>query len=215
MDRRAAERVFGDRLGMADRYAELLGTSAVDRGLIGPREADRIWERHILNCAVVQELIPPHVEVADVGSGAGLPGLVLAIARPDLRVSLVEPLLRRTTWLHEAVATLGLSTVTVIRDRADALGATGRRFDVVTARAVAPLPRLLHWCIPLLRPGGRLLAMKGGGATRELTEAEQALRMLNVASSSIETCGATVVVPSTTVVRIDVAVSPRPRTASP
>ena len=141
------------------------------RGLIGPREAPRLWDRHLLNCAVLGEVVPRGVAVADVGSGAGLPGLVLAIARPDLRVTLVEPLLRRTRFLDEVVDLLGLQAqVEVLRGRAEEL-ADGRTFDVVTARAVAPLERLARWCLPLVAPGGELVAMKGASAPAEVVEA--------------------------------------------
>src|SRR3954449_533182 len=139
-----AEGVFASRTALAERYAELLATDGVVRGLIGPREAPRLWERHLLNCAVVAEMIPYGASVLDVGSGAGLPGIVLAVARPDLSVTLVEPLARRTTFLTEAVDTLGLgTTVTVVRARAEEALRNGTpTADVVTARAVAPLDRL-------------------------------------------------------------------------
>ena len=148
------------RLPLAERYAELLATDGVVRGLIGPREAPRLWERHLVNCALLADLVPRDSTVCDIGSGAGLPGLVLAIARPDLRVTLVEPLLRRTTFLEEVVADLGLDHVEVVRGRAESLHGR-RRFDVVTSRAVAPLGRLLDWSMPLVAPTGALVAMKG------------------------------------------------------
>ena len=149
--------MFGVRLELAEQYAELLASAGVIRGLIGPRETPRLWERHLLNCAVLGELIPTDSTVCDIGSGAGLPGLVLAIARPDLTVTLVEPLLRRTTFLDEAVQELGLDQVEVIRARAEELHGR-RRFDVVTSRAVAPLPKLARWSLPLTRPGGVVVA---------------------------------------------------------
>lgn len=166
-DARAA--VFGDRVELADRFAAVLATTAVERGLIGPREVDRLWERHLLNCGVVAEVLDEGSSVVDVGSGAGLPGLVLAIARPDLRVTLVEPLLRRATFLSETVNELGLG-VTVLRGRAEdrvVVAATGEA-DVVTARAVAPLAKLMGWCLPLAAVGGRVLALKGESAQAEL-----------------------------------------------
>src|SRR5690349_25044649 len=130
-------------------YAELLATEGTLRGLIGPREVPRLWDRHLLNCAVLERLVPEGASVADVGTGAGLPGIVLAIVRPDLQVALVEPLLRRTTYLEEIVASLGLDHVEVVRGKAD--GLHGRdEFDVVTSRAVAPLGRLLDWSMPLV-----------------------------------------------------------------
>ncbi len=140
-----------ERQALVERYVELLATAGVERGLIGPREAPRLWSRHVLNCAVLAHEIPEGVSVCDVGSGAGLPGLVLALARPDLQITLVEPLLRRTTFLSEVVDELGLSNVRVERGRADALHAK-ERFDVVTSRAVAALPRLLEWSMPLVAP---------------------------------------------------------------
>lgn len=177
-----AEDAFGDRLPLACRYADLLATTGISHGLVGPREADRLWERHLLNCAVVQELLPEGDRVVDIGSGAGLPGLVLAIARPDLRVDLVEPLLRRTTWLEGAVAELGLSNVTVHRGRAEEMSL---RAPVVTARAVASLDKLIRWSFPLLEPGGRLLALKGEAAATELAAARGAVRRAGAASAQV------------------------------
>lgn len=161
----AAAALFGSRLGLAERYAELLRTTGIDHGLIGPREADRIWDRHILNCAVVSTLLPPDVSVADVGSGAGLPGIVLAIARPDVSMTLVEPLERRVRWLTATIEALGIVNVRIIRARAEDVD---ERFDVVTARAVADLGKLVRWCLPLVTDSGRLLALKGGRAQEEI-----------------------------------------------
>jgi len=152
---------------MAERYAALLATEGVVRGLIGPREAPRLWERHLLNCAVLGEVLPEGATVCDLGSGAGLPGLVLAIARPDLTVTLVDPLLRRTIFLEEVIAELGLESVTVVRGRAEALHGTAR-FDVVTSRALAPLARLLDWSMPLVAPEGAMVAMKGRSVVDEV-----------------------------------------------
>src|SRR5919198_6221741 len=144
-----AREVFGDALPMAEGYATLLAGAGVERGLIGPREADRLWDRHLLNCAAVAEIIMPDAEVIDLGSGAGLPGIVLGIIRPDLSITLLEPLLRRVNFLSECVAELGLQNVTVRRARAEEV-AGSLSGDVVTARAVAPLDRLLRWGLPLL-----------------------------------------------------------------
>lgn len=155
------------------RYAELLAGDGVVRGLIGPREVPRLWERHLLNCAVLAEQVPDGARVCDIGSGAGLPGLVLALARPDLRVTLVEPLLRRTTFLEEAVAELGLESVRVQRGRADSRHGQ-EVFDVVTSRAVAPLPRLVDWSMPLVAPHGALVAMKGGSVSEEIAAGSHA-----------------------------------------
>jgi 16S rRNA (guanine527-N7)-methyltransferase len=181
----AVEVLFGDRAALGVRFAEHLAGTGVERGLIGPREVPRLWERHLLNCAAVAGLVPAGVEVADVGSGAGLPGLVLAIARPDLRMTLVEPLLRRTVWLDEVVQDLGLSGVTVHRGRAEEWA--GPVFEVVTARAVAELGRLWGWCGPMVRPGGRLLALKGETAEEELAAARPGLS--EVAEATVHRCG--------------------------
>jgi len=160
--------VLGDRLSLAVRYVEILLEVAVPRGLLGPAEADRVWERHVLNSAAPAALLPPACCVLDVGSGAGLPGIVLALARPDVRVTLVERMQRRTVFLEECVAALGLgSRVQVRRARAEQLHGTVSA-DAVTARAVAPLHRLLPLCWPLVRPGGALLAIKGASAATEL-----------------------------------------------
>lgn len=176
-----AAAVFGNRLDVAIRYAELLASQGVARGLVGPREAERIWDRHLLNCAAVAPLVPPGSRVCDVGSGAGLPGLVVAILRPDTHVTLLEPLLRRTRFLEECIADLDLGNASVVRGRAeDHAGAIGA--DVVLARAVAPLDRLLGWTLPLLDAGGRLLAMKGESAATELAAAEPILRALGARS---------------------------------
>lgn len=182
------------------RYADLLATDGVVRGLIGPREVGRLWSRHLANCAVLEELVPLGALVADVGSGAGLPGLPLAIVRPDLRVVLVEPLLRRATFLAEAVAALGLAErVEVLRGRAEEQRLA---VDVVTARAVAPLDRLAGWTLPLARVGGTLLALKGEGAADEVAASASALERLGGGQTEVLTCGAGVVDPPTTVVRV-------------
>jgi 16S rRNA (guanine527-N7)-methyltransferase len=198
-----ARRVFGvGRLPLAERYAELLATEGVLRGLIGPREAPRLWDRHLLNCAVLAEVVPEGATVADVGSGAGLPGLVLAIARPDLSVTLVEPLLRRTRFLDEVVTELGLADqVEVLRGRAEEVGGE-RTFDVVTARAVAPLERLARWCLPLVAPHGELVAMKGASAGAEVAAAAAALRALGCAPPVVVELGRDVLTEATWAVRL-------------
>lgn len=147
------------------RYADLLTGAGVERGLIGPKEGERIWERHIFNCLPVATLIPHGAKTLDIGSGAGLPGIVLALARPDISLTLLEPLERRTTFLEEVVARLGLSNVTVVRLKASDFQG---KFEVITARAVAPMDRLLQWSWHLLAPGGRILAIKGERAAEEL-----------------------------------------------
>ena len=168
------------RVDLLTEFTGLLAGPGVDRGLIGPREVPRLWTRHVLNCAVVAapeaELVPADSAVGDVGSGAGLPGIVWAIARPDVRMVLVEPLLRRSTFLQEAVDTLGLGDrVVVWRGRAEEALGVVPALDVVTARAVAPLTRLLGWTVPLLRTGGRLIALKGESAQAEVAEAGAAI----------------------------------------
>jgi 16S rRNA (guanine527-N7)-methyltransferase len=165
-----AEAVFGPAVDGAAEYARLLATEGTVRGLIGPREVSRLWDRHLLNSAAIAPLVPSGARVVDVGSGAGLPGIPLALARPDLTVTLLEPLARRVAFLTECVDRLGLERVTVVRGRAEE-GPVRRELggaDVATARAVAPLDKLAGWCLPLLRPGGLLLAMKGSTAAEEL-----------------------------------------------
>ena len=171
--------MFASRLHLAEQYADILATDGVVKGLIGPREVPRIWDRHVMNSAVVVPRVPQGASVADIGTGAGLPGLVWAIARPDLHVTLVEPLLRRTTFLDQAVSELGLSNVEVLRSRAEDVG---RTFDVVTARAVAALDKLARWCMPLVSPGGTLLAMKGRSAAEEVEVATATLHRLGATS---------------------------------
>jgi 16S rRNA (guanine527-N7)-methyltransferase len=188
-----------ERRALLGRYAALLASEGVLRGLIGPREVPRLWDRHLVNCALLAPLLPADASVADLGSGAGLPGLVLAIVRPDVRVSLVEPMARRTAFLEEAVERLGLDRVAVVRGRAEDWTRPDR-FDVVTARALAPLPQLLRWGLPLVRPGGALLAMKGSSATEEVTAAGPELRRAAATAEVLhpEVAGAT----ATTVVRV-------------
>lgn len=190
-----------DRLPVAVAYADLLATDGVVRGLIGPREAPRLWDRHLLNSAVLGEAIPRGSTVCDIGSGAGLPGLVVAIARPDLSVTLVEPLLRRTTFLEEAVQALSLTNVEVVRGRADALHGS-RTFDVVTSRAVAPLDRLLEWSMPLVAPTGALVAMKGSSVAEEIEAARPVLERWRCGEPEVLTLGAGVLVHSTHALRV-------------
>ena len=196
-----ASLVFGDALGTARRYAELLATDGVTRGLIGPREAERLWDRHLLNCAVVAELLPERGSLVDIGSGAGLPGVVLAMLRPSLEVTLLEPLLRRSAFLEECVAELGLANATVLRARAEEKAARIGA-DIATARAVAPLDRLAGWAAPLLRPGGQLLAIKGQSAADELAAARPVLSRLGIRSAEVLQAGHGRVVSATTVIRV-------------
>ncbi|MDF3049651.1 MAG: Ribosomal small subunit methyltransferase [Pseudonocardia sp.] len=209
----AATDVFGDRLGLARRYAAHLVGTGVERGLVGPREAPRVWERHLLNCAVVAELVPDGARLVDVGSGAGLPGIPLALARPDLEVVLVEPLARRVDWLREVVEDLGLP-VRVDRGRAEDADVRRRweGADVVTARAVAPLARLVGWGLPLLRPAGSLLALKGASAPDEVVRDATAVRRVGGSRPRVVRCGVGVVDPPSTVVVVERSPDPR-RTA--
>ncbi|MEV0275085.1 16S rRNA (guanine(527)-N(7))-methyltransferase RsmG [Streptomyces sp. NPDC050610] len=204
----AAREVFGERFPEAVRYAELLADAGVRRGLIGPREVPRLWERHLLNCAVLSEAVADGVSVCDVGSGAGLPGIPLALVRQDLHITLLEPLLRRTTFLQEVVELLGLDHVTVVRGRAEEVLGTLQPVHVVTARAVAPLDRLAGWGVPLLRPYGEMLALKGDTAEEELKNARAALSKLGVVKTSVLQVGEGVVDPLSTVVRAEVGESP-------
>ena len=201
-ERRAAERLFGDRLPLAERYVAHLASSGIVRGLIGPREVPRLWSRHVLNCAVVEELIATGARVADVGSGAGLPGLCLALARPDLQITLIEPLERRVQWLDEVVADLGLTNVRVLRARAEQARDEVGEVDVVTARAVSALVGLVDITLPLLRGTGELLALKGRSAADEVRKAQKKLDRLGARSTEIVPAGADLLEEPTTVVRV-------------
>jgi len=210
-------------LDLAVRYADLLASTGVERGLLGPREVPRLWDRHLLNCAVVAELIAQDDWVLDVGSGAGLPGIALALARPDLTITLLEPMARRATFLGEVVQELDLAGVDVFRGRAEDRRGWARgpaadrpagqpssrvvnyldaRAQVVTARAAAPLDRLVQWCLPLVEPGGRLLAIKGRSAQAELDNCRTAVRHAGGSHPQIRWCGDGFLDPATTVVEI-------------
>ncbi|PID53777.1 MAG: 16S rRNA (guanine(527)-N(7))-methyltransferase RsmG [Micrococcales bacterium] len=177
--------VFGDRLPAAHRYAEELATTGVEWGLIGPRETARLWTRHIVNCAVIEEVIPQGASVIDVGSGAGLPGIPLALARPDLEVLLVEPMERRVRWLERIIPQLGVP-VRVLRARAEE---TTEQADVVTSRALAPIGKLLDWSLPLVRPGGRVVAVKGRSVQDELRKYRHQLTELGNPVIEVCCCG--------------------------
>ena len=185
----AAATIFGERLALAERFAAILADTGVSHGLIGPREVPRLWDRHVVNCAVAHQAFPEGVSVIDVGSGAGLPGLALAVARPDLRLHLVEPMLRRTNWLSMTADALGLDNVTVHRGRAEEF--TGRlSAPYATARAVARIDKLARWTFPLLDDGGVLVALKGEQAAQELEEERRALTKLGMVDAAIRTYGA-------------------------
>ncbi|RRR99650.1 16S rRNA (guanine(527)-N(7))-methyltransferase RsmG [Glycomyces terrestris] len=183
--------VFGaddERIALAEGYVGLLSTIGIERGLIGPREVPRLWGRHVLGSAVVEELIPADADVIDVGSGGGLPGIPLAIARPDLWVTLVEPMQRRVDFLDEVIAALGLRNVEVLRARAEEVDPKGKA-DVVVSRAVAPLGKLAGWCLPLARVGGLMLAVKGQSAGEEIARDAKLVRRLGGGPAAIEVCG--------------------------
>lgn len=183
----SAAAVFSDGLAGARRYVALLADDGLRRGLIGPRERGRLWTRHVLNCALAAAAIPAGARVVDIGSGAGLPGIPLALARPDLRLDLVETLLRRTTFLDEAVTLLGLEDrVRVVRARAEEAVATVGRADVVTARAVAPLAKLARWAAPLLRGDGLFVALKGESAADEVTRDAAAAAAAGIVDLRVE-----------------------------
>ncbi len=198
-----AAAVFGPALATAAAFADLLANRGVEQGLIGPREVPRLWDRHLLNCAVVAELIEDGCEtLVDIGSGAGLPGVVLAMVRPDIAVTLLEPMERRCRFLAGCAAELGLANVSVLRGRAeDAARAGLASADVATARAVAPLPRLAELAVRVVRPGGMVLAIKGSTAADELKDAGPVLRRIGAHGAEVVRAGQGKVVPATTVVR--------------
>jgi 16S rRNA (guanine527-N7)-methyltransferase len=164
-----AEAVYGaERFTTISRYRDILASRGIDWGLLGPREVERLWSRHILNCAAVAQLIPEGANAADVGSGAGLPGIPVAVLRPDLGVDLIEPLLRRSNFLTHTVDEVGITQrVTVRRARVEEVDQT---YDVVLSRALAPLDRLIRWCLPLVVPAGQILAIKGSSAADEVAQ---------------------------------------------
>jgi 16S rRNA (guanine527-N7)-methyltransferase len=197
----AARALFGTRLDRAQRYAEILAGAGVERGLLGPREVDRLWERHILNSAAVAELLSDDGEIADIGSGAGLPGIPLALARPGLRVTLIEPLLRRSDFLREVVDDLGLE-ITIIRGRAEdrSVQLQVGEMDAVVSRAVASLDKLTKWSVPLLSPGGRMVAIKGERAAEEIREHRRVMASLGAVDVRVMRCGADYLDPPATAV---------------
>lgn len=203
-ERPAAQALFGDRLPVAQRYVAHLASTGIVRGLIGPREAPRLWSRHVLNCAVIESLIAEGARVADVGSGAGLPGLCLAIARPDLQLTLIEPLERRVIWLNEVVEDLQLEGVRVLRARGEQVDELpgGSSPDIVTARAVSGLGGLLDFTLPLLGGTGSLLALKGRSAADEVEKARRQLKRYRVSSTEVLTLGEDLLEEPTTVVRV-------------
>jgi 16S rRNA (guanine527-N7)-methyltransferase len=200
----AAEVVFGPQVAVARAYVSWLVGAGVQRGLIGPREPARIWSRHVLNCAVVAPLLPHAARVVDVGSGAGLPGIPLLLARPDLGVVLVEPMERRCVFLVEVLDALGLVNCRVVRGRAEDVVRELSGADVVTSRAVAPLAKLAAWSAPLARVGGEMLALKGSSAASELDRDRDVLRRLGLVDARIELVGGDLLDEAVTVVRATV-----------
>jgi 16S rRNA (guanine527-N7)-methyltransferase len=196
-----AAELFGAELNRAIAYAEILSTRGVEWGVIGPREVPRLWERHLMNCVVVADLVDSRCRtLADIGSGAGLPGVVLALVRPSVRVTLIEPLERRARFLTECVRDLELTNASVLRGRAEDV--TGQvAADVVTARAVAPLDRLAPLAAGLACKHGMILAIKGSGAAEELERARPVLRRIGARSAEVLRVGHGKVSPATTVVR--------------
>ena len=190
--------VFKDRLLLAEKYHDLLATDGSSRGFIGPREVPRLWERHLINCAVIGDVMDEGATVVDVGSGAGLPGIPLAIARPDLRITLIEPLLKRSVFLQEVVDKLALDNVTVIRGRAEEgpIKKAVAGADIVTSRAVAPLGKLAKWSLPLVRRGGEMIAMKGESVHEELARDAADIKKAGGGKAQVE------VVRGTTIIRI-------------
>lgn len=185
-----AERLFGEQIALARRYAQHLATTGVEWGLIGPRELPRLWTRHILNCGVVAELIGPDDVVGDVGAGAGLPGIPLALAQPSATYVLVEPMERRVEWLTMVIDDLGLSNVRIVRARVEDL-IDDEVFTVVTARAVKSLAVLIEWCTPVMGPGARMLALKGASVQGEIDKARKQIRKGRLTAPKIHELGGT------------------------
>jgi len=197
----AAEALFGSALDRAERYAQILAGAGVERGLLGPREIDRLWDRHILNSVAIAELLEPGEQIADIGSGAGLPGIPLALARPDLRLTLIEPLLRRSEFLREVVEDLGIE-ITIVRGRAEDRSVRKQvgEMDAVVSRAVAALDKLTKWSVPLLRLDGRMVAIKGERAEEEIREHRRVMAALGAVDVRVMRCGADYLDPPATAV---------------
>jgi 16S rRNA (guanine527-N7)-methyltransferase len=195
----SAKAVFGPQIEKARAFAQKLANDSDDLGLLGPRELDKLWSRHILNSAVVSETVKAADLVADVGSGAGLPGIPMAIALPEANFVLIEPMERRSTWMLEVIQELGLANVEVRRARAEEV--LDLKFDIVTARAVAALDKLLRLTVPLLKPGGSLIALKGSKAAEEIEAAKKLQKKLEIASFEIQICGEKFLAEPTSVVK--------------
>lgn len=193
--------LFGDRIELARRFASNLAEHGEERGLIGPQEPPRLWNRHILNSAIAAPLFPAGSRVGDVGSGGGLPGIVLAIARPDIEWVLIEPMERRVAWLEEQVADLGLENVAIERARAEEAGRYEGILDAVTARAVSALRTLIPWTAPLARDGGELILLKGQSVDAEIEKAAKVIRKHKLSDVRVEVIGAGVIAEPTRVFR--------------
>jgi 16S rRNA (guanine527-N7)-methyltransferase len=195
----SAKAIFGPQIEKARAFAQKLANDSDDLGLLGPRELDKLWSRHILNSAVVAETVNPGDHVADVGSGAGLPGIPMAIALPEAQFVLIEPMERRSTWMLNVIEELGLTNVEVRRARAEEV--LDLKFDIVTARAVAALDKLLRLTVHLLKPGGSLIALKGSKASEEIEAARKLQKKLGIASFEIQICGEKFLAEPTSVVK--------------
>lgn len=196
-----AEALFGDRIELVDRYAEHLATTGVEWGLLGPRELPRLWSRHIVNCGVAASLLEPGDVVGDIGSGAGLPGITWALARPDTQIVLIEVMERRVEWLRMVVEDLGLENVRIVRSRVEEL-VDVEIFTVVTARAVKAMTTLIEWSVPVLGPEGRILAIKGASVHGELDKASRLIRKRKLNGPTIHTLGEGELDTPTTVVEL-------------
>ena len=186
MPTKSQEQALGPGFTQLTKFADILAQDGVRLGLIGPREVERIWDRHILNCAALTELIEDGQSIIDIGSGAGLPGIVLAILKPNSKVTLIEPMQRRTDFLTQVKTDLGLTNVEILRGRAEGQKVTAQ---IVTSRAVAPLDKLLAWSWPLVEKGGKVLAIKGEKAQEELENAQKGISFLKDSPATIKTCG--------------------------
>ena len=195
----SAKEIFGPQIEMARAFAQKLANDSDDLGLLGPRELDKLWSRHILNSAVVAETVNPGDQVADVGSGAGLPGIPMAIAMAEAHFVLIEPMERRFNWMLEVIDELGLKNVDVRRARAEEV--LDLKFDIVTARAVAALDKLLRLTVPLLKPEGSVVALKGSKAAEEIEAAKKLQKKLGIASFEIQICGEKFLAEPTSVVK--------------